>query len=101
MIIALNDPEHKDIREQDRGRYHIDVSDTIDSRYWRFFMTQLKHRADSLLKKTAEQKITSDACLSYRHRIRNQIATGGKPESRQEAIVRIDKHGMSIVDQEE
>ena len=61
----------------------------------------LKHWLDLLLKKTAEQKITSDACLSHSHGVRDEIATGGKPESRQEAIVGIDKHGMGVVDQKE
>ena len=64
-------------------------------------MTQLKHWLGLLLKKTAEQEIASNACLSHSHGVRDEIATGGKPESRQETIVGIDKHGMGVVDQKE
>ena len=64
-------------------------------------MTQLKRWLDILLKKAAEQEIAGDAGLGHCHGVRDEIATSGKPESRQKAIVWIDKHGMGVVDQKE
>lgn len=101
MFVALHGPENEDIGEQDRRGDETYTGDTVDGHSWWDGMMVPGGLGHISFEIAAEEEIAGDADLSNSHSIGYQMGTCGKPESRQEFIMWIDKRSVSIVDQEE